>query len=245
MTRLFTLTCLILGSYSLFAQEYLTGIQERILDARDASFQLGENEVLPVVEELDIEFRKDGSSTTAYWMSYGMYQEVIFYMSIDQKEQAKARLTETIDQLEGLKQAASEKHALLGVLYSLAINFEPNMAVPYSNKADRHYNKAIKLDADNLRAWMGLGRSDYYTPKAYGGGQEVEKCLTKAIGLPDQSAAYDHAPTWGKDEAYLYLAMYYQREGHYENAILYCKQGLRKFPDHYRLGELMAQLEGR
>jgi len=242
MTRLFSLIFLFGICHLLPAQEYLADIQNRILEARNSSIKLEENRLLPVREALKTAYQADGSNLTAYWMNYARYQEVLFHRSMDQKEEALGKLREGIDQLESLKDTDSEIHALLGMMYSLAISFEPNMAVAYSTKADRNYNKARRLDPENLRAWLGLGRSDFYTPEEYGGGQEVEKCLTQALSLPEKSGESEFAPSWGKDEAYFYLAKYYEREGHIENAVLYCKQGLRKFPGHFRLGELMTEL---
>lgn len=244
MTRLTLSFLLLLLAPAIFAQDYLNDIQDRILDARSISFRTGENRIRPIIKELQAGAEENASMINAYWTGFALYQEAIFLMSRDEAT-SKNNLSQAISLLESQKDQDSEVMALLGSAYSLSINFEPSMTISYSNKAGRYYDRAIKKDPDNLRAYLGLGRSDYYTPKEYGGGLEVEKYLTKAISLKDQSATYDHAPNWGKDEAYWYLVQYYYREGHEDNARLYCKQGLRKFPDHFGLNELMNQMGGK
>lgn len=245
MTRLLTFTLLLLFAHAVQSQDYLGGIQKSLLDARSASFRTGSNQLRIVIAELEAKAGEDWPAITSYWVAFGLYQETIFLLSNNQNEAAYAQLKLAINHLENLKEKDSEIMALLGMFFSLAINFEPNMAVIFSGKADRFFDKARKKDPDNLRAYLGLGRSDFYTPEEYGGGLEVEKYLTKAIAMEDRSANYAYAPDWGKDEAYWYLVQYYYREGHDENAILYCKQGLRKFPDHHGLNELMDKMGSR
>ena len=144
--------------------------------------------------------------------------------------------------LEKIAEPNDEEYAMLGSLYSLSITFKPGEAIGLSTKARKSFDKALKQNPENLRALLGIGRADFYKPKQYGGGKEAESFLLKALAAPDQFSSHPNAPTWGRDDAYYYLAAFYQREDRTGDAKLYCHKGLKEFPNHHLLAELLAKL---
>lgn len=195
------------------------------------SFATQQNQIESVLNKL-----KDDESDNAYWIAYGQLQLGIFYLQTGQKEKAKAIVNTAIQQLENIEAKNSEEHALLGYLLGFSISLDPSGAGRLSAKAARQYKAALKKDENNLRAYLGLGESDFYKPTAYGGGKEVEVYLLKAISLPEQSM--EHGPSWGKNSAYYTLANFYVREGQEDKAKMYCVQGLDKYPGDFRLSQL-------
>lgn len=223
-------------------QSHLDQIEERIGAAFGQSFASQENQVLPIIATLEQAYQTDASLINCYWLAYAHQYAAIYDMQIEEMENAQAHTEAAIDLLKNVEKLDSEGHALLGALFSLNIVFNRGKAVALSSDANKHYNKALKLDKENLRAYYGLGKSDFYKPEQYGGGKIVEENLLKAITLPDQHSDSPHAPAWGKDDAYWYLVQFYQREDRLSDAKLYCKQGLKKYPNHYGLNQMKAEL---
>lgn len=228
---------------NLSGQDVLNGIEKKILDAYGQSVQSQTNHFQPILKELTQAYEKEPSQIINYWMCFALYREALLLMNADQEEKAFQNLKKGIDRLKNLDQASSEDLALQAAMLSLSINFQPEVAALLSGEAAALYGKAVKLDDNNLRAYLGIGRSDFYKPVEYGGGYQVESYLKQALAKPDQSTQDPHMPSWGRDEAYFYLASYYLREGRKGEAQMYCMQGLKKFPGHSRLTTLKAKLQ--
>lgn len=238
------ITCcffLFLLGFSTFSQtqDPLQGIQEQILAAQDQSFAQGADQLAPLLAKLE---RMESSEWLDYWKGFASYQGAIYLMIQEDYEGAKAYASKGLDYLAVIARPNDEELALMGTLYSLSITFHPGEAIGLSAKARKSFNKALKQNSDNLRALLGIGRADYYKPKQYGGGKEVEAFLLKALAAPDQFSSHSHAPTWGRDDAYYYLAAFYEREDRKDDAQLYCHKGLKAFPNHHLLAELLAKL---
>ncbi len=206
-------------------------IQERVEAALEQSFATQSNQIEPIITEL-----MQGESANEYWIAYAQFYQSIYHLHSGTQDKAKAILTDAIERLEGIKDKSSEEHALLGYCLGYSISFEPNSAVRLSTKAVAQYNAALKKNKNNLRAYLGLGESDFHKPTAYGGGEKVEEYLLKAISLPDQIV--DNGPSWGKNMAYYTLASFYLREGKTDEARMYCMQGLEKYPHDHQLNQL-------
>ena len=235
--------CLLLLLLSSFAigqsQNPLQGIEEQIHQAQDQSFAEQADKLAPLLGKLEA---MEPSEWLDYWKAYAAYQGAIYLMVIENQKGALAYLDQGLALLEPIDKPSDEEYALLGSLYSLSITFKPGEAIGLSAKARKSFNKALKKNSDNLRALLGIGRSDYYKPKQYGGGKEAEAFLLKALAAPDQYSSHPNAPTWGRDDAYYYLAAFYQREDRRDDAKLYCHKGLKEFPTHHLLAELLAKL---
>ncbi len=235
--------CILLLVSSLFsfgqAQGPLQGIEAQIHQAQDQSFAEQGDKLAPIIDKLE---EMEPSEWLGYWKTYAAYQGAIYLMVREDKQGAVAYIDQGIAYLEKKDKLNDEEYSLLGSLYSLAISFKPGETIGLSAKARKSFNKALKKNPDNLRALLGIGRSDFYKPKQYGGGKEAEAFLLKALAAPDQYSSHPNAPTWGRDDAYYYLAAYYQREDRRDDAKLYCHKGLKEYPAHHLLSELLAKL---
>ena len=200
------------------------------------SFPSQQNQVEPVITEL----KKDPSGN-AYWIAYGLFYSSIYSLQTNQNDAAAKNIKEAIELLETIKDKSSEDHALLGYLLGFSIYFDQANAPKLNAKANAQYEAALKKDDKNMRAYYGMGESDFHRPAEYGGGKKVEEYLVKAIALPEQSA--QNSPSWGKNMAYHTLASFYLREGQKDKAKMYCMQGLAKFPQDYKLNELKKALQ--
>lgn len=235
--------CLLFSLFSISAfnqsNDVLLNIEERIQEAQDLSFAHQSDKIAPLLAELDASPPLEWLS---YWQAYAAYQGSVYLMVSKNEKGANAYAKKGIDYLSAKQTLNSEEYALLGSILSLSITFNPGETIGLSSKARKNYKKALKANPDNLRALLGIGRSDFYKPKQYGGGKEVESYLLKALAAPDQILTDAEAPTWGRDDAYYYLAAFYGREGRIDDAKLYCTKGLKEFPMHHLLSELLAKL---
>lgn len=235
----------ILGFQILQAQEnveVLEGIQNRIDEAFGASFYAGTDELENIIQDLETAQQNSDNLYLTYWKAYTQYYLTIFYLKGGDNEQVNTFLEAGMESLESLENLDSEGYALLGSLYSLSINMHPSKAANLSAKAKKQYDKAIELDENNLRAYMSIGKSDFYKPVQYGGGKIVEENLLKALTLEDTYSDLPYAPTWGRNQAYAYLVEFYIREDRLQDANLYCQQGLQKFPNDYLLNAHQKEL---
>lgn len=99
---------------------------------------------------------------------------------------------------------------------------------------------AKALATNNLRANYARGISDFYTPKQYGGGKVAVGHFQQAIALADKPDPNPCAPSWGKADAYYYLAQACQADGKTELARKYAAEGLGKYPHNPRLKGLVV-----
>lgn len=233
-------------SLSLTAQDMavLDSIQYRIDEAMNLSFAMQKNKIEPIMNGLEevAKSESDSEGWIAYWRAYGHYQEAIFHMAMEDNELAEAKNEKAMEILEEVDNMNSEHHVLLGSTYSLAISFSTVQAVILSARASKEYEKALKLNESNMRAHLAIGRSDYYKPVMWGGGKKVEPSMLKALSLPIRGMESQYAPTWGKDQAYIYIIRYYMREDRSADAKLYCQRGLNDFPTHYELNKLSEEI---
>ncbi|MEN0004365.1 MAG: hypothetical protein AAF798_09485 [Bacteroidota bacterium] len=249
-SKITLLVSLLFSSVLLFAQAEATAVaaeaqslEDRIEQAFSYSFGMQRNMLAPIAEELRTARETTPTASNAYWLAYTNYLSAIFLSSIELPEEAQTALGEAISILEAQEELDAEAHVILGSAYSYSIGFDRGKAIILSSKANKHYQKALKADPENLRAHLALAKSDYYTPKQYGGGQKVEKHLLKALSLPEKRSEEENAPTWGREEVYYFLVQYYEREDRLDDAKLYAKQGLKQYPEHQGLQRLIAGLD--
>lgn len=232
--------------FTLPAQEIaiLDSIQDHIDQAMNLSFAVKQNKMEPILKRLTAaaSSASDPEGWIPYWQAYGHYQEAIFYMAMEQNDIAEDKNEQAMNILEEVKKPHSEHHVLLGSTYSLAISFSTIQAVILSAKASKEYEKALKLNSDNMRAHLAIGRSDYYKPAMWGGGKKVESSMLKALSLPVKLMESPYAPSWGKDQAYVYLIRYYVREDRMADAKLYSQRALKDFPRNYELKKLSEEI---
>ena len=229
---------------SMNGQQVLDGIQDSLLMALNYSFPAQENKVAPLIQQLaDAQAHAEKPNPWLnYWQAYGHYYEGIYFMKIGQKDKGIAALRSGVDLLESQDKLNSEEHVMVATLMGLLMGLSPGEVMSLSAKSGKHLQKGVKMDPQNHRAHLALGKSDFYTPEMYGGGKKVEEHLLKALSLQDKHLDDPHAPSWGRNETYMFLVQYYQREDRMDEAKLYCKKGLKEFPQDYMLNQLDKQL---
>lgn len=216
---------------SLISLGQVNSNQEKVDAAFRQSFVTGQDQLEPIIEEL-----AENQSANVYWVAYAQSYQSIFFMQTGKKEQARSSVESAIELLQDTDDKDSEEHALLGYMLGYSISLDPSAAARLSAKAASEYKEALNKNANNLRAYLGMGSSDFHKPAAFGGGQKVEEYLLKAISLEEQTV--EDGPSWGKNQAYYLLASFYKREGQTDKAKLYCMQGLNKYPQDGQLNQL-------
>lgn len=215
------------------------GIEKKVEDAFAKSFMLKNTSDL---DKINQEIGSGENALTQYWSAYTLYLKSLYYQSIGSMEQVEEALKAGINKLKGGKQS-SESYALLGTMQNFSIQFvSPSKAATVAEEATSNFQQSIKLDPKNLRAYLGLGMQDYYTPTEFGGGTKVVEYLDKAISLPNQSIVNPTMPSWGKNEAYHILVSYYIKQKNSTKAKQIYKEAITKYPYDYRLLSLSKEL---
>ena len=233
-----------LGTSSVFSQEnisVLDKIQEKIGTAYNQSFAGDTSALSSLVNQLALSKNNSDEHYLIYWQAFANYKFAISRINQDKKT-AENKTAAAIQLLDTLSNKNAEDYVLLGSLTSFNLNFKPGETAILSEKARRYYQKALELDKNNLRAYFSIGRTDYYRPKQYGGGEIAEANFLKALSIPVKSDQSPYAPTWGKMETYELLVTFYIREERKGDAIIYCKKGLQEFPGSSALKENLKTL---
>lgn len=233
----------LVAAVSLSAHARDTTWQQRIQSTFINSFADGEAQFAPIIEELEMQQEASDDMAVDYWLAFAHYRAAIFYISEGKNELSEEHINQAIWVFDDREDLSSEDHALLGTMLGFSISFSPGEAMVLSAKANKHLQDAIDKNPENMRAYLGMGRNDFYRPVEYGGGLVAEKHLQKALSLPASSAEDPNAPSWGRDEAFMVLASYYQREDRTQEAILTCKRGLKEFPGHSGIQEILDGLQ--
>ncbi len=220
----------------------LKDIESCIESAFNQSFPDQKNQIRPIMEKLSPAHQENASPWLIYWQAYGHYYEGIYLMQMDQKDASEEVLEKGLELLDSKSEWSSEDHVLAGTIMGLMMSVSPGKVMSLSAKSSKHYSKALELAPDNMRVYLALGKSDFYKPKMFGGGKNVEEYLLKALKLDDKYTDDPNAPSWGREEVYGYLVRFYQRVDRLEEARLYLKQGLKLYPQDYMLNELSSGL---
>lgn len=194
--------------------------------------------IAKIITELK-KFNPNGSNRyLSYWEAYAYYKSSILSSILKKKQDAEKFTHKGIEVLESIKGKSTEDYALLGMLKNYLINFSGWISViKLSNQAQSLAKKSIELNEDNLRAYLVLGINNYYTPEIYGGKSKCEEYFKKAIYLPDRISDNDFDPTWGKEDAYYFLMVYYKKRNNDGDQELFerLKQdAMTKFPNDKR-----------
>lgn len=194
------------------------------------------------LDEILLRLGKIDNPISKYWQAYVKYNKSIYFISTNNAEKSESLVDEAIQLLENAPKS-SESYALLGTLHNFSVQFKNPIAVGIvSKKATDNFKKAISLEPKNLRAYLGLGSLDYYTPEKYGGKKETVNYMTKALEQPDQPLKNPILPSWGRNTAYEILIKYYIEKDNKEKAKEYYKEAVEKFPNDYQITSLSKKL---
>ena len=230
--------------YSLIASDSLYhGVQDKIFNAFVSAML--QEDLQPI---LDQEKQLESALPSApkigpYWLAYNYFYKAIYYNEVEDYESSETAVIAGVELLEAKTRKNAEDLALLAYMQSFSIQFVTGMkAGIISNRCKKNALAAIDLDPDNLRAYYVYGSIDYYTPTEYGGGKKAEDYFKKAIALPDQRVANPYLPSWGKEDAYVLLIEHLLEQDRRSEAVATYKEGILRFPDSYRLGEVAKLL---
>lgn len=241
----FVLLALFLGTLMAQAQDNipaLENIEKRLDKAFAAEFTKSKASLSKILSKLEEADKKQPHRSLTYWRAYAHYYASVVALKKKAQENGIKHHAKAVKLLSSLKNKSSDECVLLAMNISLGISFNQSTAIAASSKAAKYYEKALKKDKKNIRAYYGRANSDFYTPKQYGGGTLVESMALKGLSLQDTYSSSPYAPTWGRQEIYGLLVRYYIREDAKQKAILYCKQGLKKYPKSYELQSALNKL---
>ncbi len=233
--------CLCLLSFHLPAQNYQETTDSLFINcARMKTLDPFED----YIEKLSLLPNAANNRYLNYWKAYARYREAVLALQFgqqspdDRKTGAKA-ISDAVRILDGTRHKTAEDYALLAACKNLSVGFCKSMRIPLvSAEAKRYAETALKMDPQNLRAWLALGTRDYHTPSMYGGGKQFEEDFLKALSLEDTYSSNPYDPSWGRDEVYYYLCRHYLRTD-VDKAIFHLKNALKLYPDNERLLSLI------
>ena len=219
----------------------LQGIQSKIEQAFYAAFSGGNSSELTIVAE---QLKQDGSPLATYWYAYAKYYESVFYLKMGEKGKSEKVVNDGVEVLSKLKNKNSDDYALLVIMQNFSMQFADNVMKlgVISEQVGQNVEKAIKADANNLRAYYAAAASDFYTPEQYGGGKQTEGYLLKAITFSEQPVDDSSLPSWGKDQAYQMLVSLYLKKGNMALAKKYLEEAAQLYPRQNGWAELEKQI---
>lgn len=171
-----------------------------------------------------------------YYVALCGYRLATYYMTSNSMTEAQTQASDAEKHLEKaveLEPSWGEPYALYATLMGIEIAFDMNQAMTLSIKSNQYFKKALELEPENPRINLLKGVSVLYTPEQYGGGAEAAKnILDKSVSLFEKENIQDPLmPSWGKDEAYTFIAMAYNLKGESEKARDFFKKALDINPE--------------
>ena len=224
-------------------KELLRGIQGKIFNAFvQTTIQKEPKALLDIKERIETLADSNPNKVVTYWQAYLSYYLSIFYVTQEKEKQAEDEIDTAVDLMDDMKDKNSEDYALLALVESFSIQFKGFKAMFISGSIKKNGKRAMAMEPKNIRAYYVLASNDFYTPEQYGGGEQAEELLLKAISLPEQLNKNPYLPSWGKAESYELLVKHYLKSSDKTKAKTYCKEGLDQFPNNYTLGKLAVEL---
>lgn len=182
-----------------------------------------------------------------YYIGLTDYRLATFFLE-KEKKKAERYLQEGLDYLDKaikINPAIGELYALYGSLLGTKIGLKPEEAMFIGMEIDRYFSTALEKDPENPRVNLLKGIDLLYTPEQFGGGaKNALKYLERSISLFEKKKIEDPLkPSWGKEEAYTYLGMAWQRMNEKEKAYEALKKALEINPSFGYARIQLNQLE--
>ena len=193
---------------------------------------------------------EEGNALLHYFLGLAGYRLAEYYIGNDgNSNQAKEYLKDSIKHLKiCVKQNKrdAEAYALLASCYGLKIATKPISGITLGPKAHKHSNQSKKLNPNNPRLFLLLGKGNYFKPKIFGGGKEnALKELEKALQLFEGDNISDpKIPGWGLGELHAWLGKIYMELDEIEKATKHLHLALQVEPKFsWVTEELVPQLK--
>jgi len=170
-----------------------------------------------------------------YYIALCNYRLATYYFATNSTKEAEIFNTEGQKYLEKaieVDPSFGELYALYATLlgYEIALHQEKAMALGF--KTFEYFTKAFENDPDNPRINLLKGASVLYTPEAFGGGADnAIEFLKKSVNFFEKEDIKDPLkPSWGKEEAYVFLGIAYKEKKEYDKAKEFLKKALEINP---------------
>ena len=140
-----------------------------------------------------------------------------------------------------------DSQILLSSILTYKMSYNRNEVIKLSQKSSKALSIAKSINENNPRLYYVTAVSKYYTPKAYGGGQEISiKLFERSISLFKNYKIDDgKMPDWGLAECYHWLGFIYKNSNQKEKAIKYFQKALEENPNlitsRYLLSEMTKE----
>jgi tetratricopeptide (TPR) repeat protein len=179
---------------------------------------------------------KNGSFFPVYYIAVCDFRLATYYLTFGQMDQAEPYIKESQDYIKKameLEPDFGELDAFYGYMLGFEIAMNPEKAMELGMESYQYFGSAFQKSPENPRVHYLKGVSDLFTPAEYGGGADAAiSTLTKCIELFEKENVEDPVkPTWGKDEAYTFLAMAYIQKGDKGKAIELFQKALDVNPE--------------
>ncbi len=238
-TKMMLTLCVLLIAISTKAQKQVVSIEGEIESILLKPQMERVSKLNELLARIPTQLKDVNATTKNYWVSYTHYKIGLYHLASD-KEQANKSFEKALKTLQAIEEPNSENLALEGTITSTQISVQSDKAWSLSQKASKKFQQSLELNAKNPRTHLGLGKSDFYKPSEYGGGEKVDAHLKKALQYYKEEELNKKAPSWGKDEVYYFLSAFYSREQSFRDAKFYNSLGLKEFPKNELL---LAQKE--
>ncbi len=144
----------------------------------------------------------------------------VFDIAHSEKGRCINRAIKYLKKATNLLDTFADAQTLLAIFYFQKMHMKPYLGMVLGPLSAKIVEKAKRLEGDNPRVVMSDAINDYYTPPMFGGDKEqaIVK-IERAADLFSKEEVRDaFQPTWGHDEAYIYLGFFRQERGDIEGA---------------------------
>ena len=184
-----------------------------------------------------------------HYRGYALYREATLRMGKEKRSDVVDLLEEAAESFEqsSVHLDLAESDALLSSVIGQQIGSNPLKGMTLGPKSSNAMERALQKGPQNPRVWLLKGIGEHYTPGMFGGGDDkAEASIRKAIPLFDNDKPATPAPTWGKDEAWLWLGQVLEERGKWEEARQAYQKSLELEPRNQWVStELLPNLDKR
>ena len=171
-----------------------------------------------------------------YYIALCDYRLATYYLTLTEMDKAEPYIKEGQDYLKKameLDPDFGELDAFYAYMLGFEIALNPENAMSLGFEIYQYFGKAFEKSPENPRVHFLKGVSDLFTPEQYGGGADAAiKTLTKSVDLFEKENIEDPVlPSWGKDEAYTFLAIAYNQKGVKDKAVEFFQKALEINPE--------------
>jgi len=141
----------------------------------------------------------------------------------------------------------SDAYALRSILNQQMLYYDKTSINTLQPVIEEDFKKSQELNPDNPRLYMAMGFFYYHTPEVYGGGLEKAKeSFSQAIKLfTNSKATTSMHPSWGEDQAYIWLGKVAELQDSVALAKSYYKKTLDIDPNHAWARQLLQATDNK